>query len=60
MADKDRALARLRTLSFIHWEENPFSMHPLTAREWDDAIEQAVEDAADAGATEDEIEHARS
>ena len=58
MTGKDRALARLRTWTAAYQEENPFSMHPLTAQDWERALEQAAEDAAEAGASEDEIERA--
>ena len=59
MADKDQLLARLRSLSIRYQEENPFSMHPLTAREWEGTLDHAAEDAENAGASKDEVERAQ-
>ena len=59
MTDKARALANLARLTREYVTENPFSMHPLTAREWDRTLEQAVDDAYGSGAEQDEIEAVR-
>lgn len=58
MSDKAKALATLARLTISYAEENPFAMHPATEREWEHVLEQATENAQDAGATEAEIDRA--
>ena len=56
MPDMHQALARYRSLTVSYQEENPFSMHPLTAREWERTLERAAEDAIEAGATYEDFQ----
>ena len=59
MTDKDRTLANLARLTREYVTGNPFSMHALTAREWDRILEQAEDDAHGAGADQEEIDAVR-
>ncbi len=58
MSDKAKALATLARLTISYAEENPFAMHPATESEWEHILEQAKEDAQEAGAIEAEIDQA--
>jgi hypothetical protein len=56
VAQKNAMLARLKSLITSYREENPFSMHPATEREWERTLEAAEEAAFVTGASEEEIE----
>ena len=58
MTQKIKALAKLAALTTRYAEENPLAMHPATAREWEGVIDQATEDAQEAGATDAETDEA--
>lgn len=51
MPDLHQALARYRNLTGSFHEENQFSVCPLSAREREQMLIQAIEDAIEAGAT---------
>jgi hypothetical protein len=56
MPDMHQALARYRNLTVSLYEESPFSVHPLTAREREQVLVQAAEDAIKAGATYEDFQ----
>ena len=56
MPDLHQALARYRNLTDSFHEEDPFSVRPLTAREWEQMLIQATKDAIEAGATYEDFQ----
>lgn len=56
MPDLHQALARYRDLADTLHEENQFSARSLTARELDQVLIQAAEDAIEAGATYEDFQ----